>query len=280
MVYTDGQALVADTIEELHKFAQRCGVFTFADHRRRPHYVFARTSLPTVMAHGAKRIKTSELVKKANAMAKLRELWYMKATDEEIMERIRKYAPFQPHEMIYYEGQEFTQEEMFEIMFNMYKDMREGKDVSGYKLPKVLPLSPRKDPPSTREKMANLYNLIQQGKQIQTEEEAKETPDKDRLEKIKARVEELSNEYDDLHIVSLTEAAEALSKKAHKLAEERQNLTTLEEVARKDEEISNVKARLEELKAETAALKEKMEAKIRESLDELNDILSPTPPAE
>lgn len=249
MVYTDGKALVADTIEELHAFAQKCGVFHFLDHRRRPHYIFGKESRPTVDAHGAKWIKTSDLVKKANAMAKKREEWYMTATDDQIREKIRRYAPFQADEKVYYEGQELTQAEMFEVMFLMYKDMQAGKDVSAYKLPKVLPLTPRKDPPTAREKLANLHNLILQGQTLLEQEEAKEVPDPERLDAIKTRMAELQHEHDDLEISVQASAITELSEKVEKAkaaVEAHEDKTTAE--ARQDiSKYSNLKSQLDAL---------------------------------
>jgi hypothetical protein len=249
MVYTDGKALVADTIEELHAFAQKCGVFHFLDHRRRPHYIVQKESRATVAAHGAKYVKTSELVKKSNAMAKRREEWYKTATDDEIRERIRKFAPFQADEKVYYEGQELTQAEMFEVMFLMYKDMQEGKDVSGYKLPKVLPLTPRKDPPTAREKVANLHNLILQGKTLLEQEEAKEAPDPARLTAIKDRLEELQAEHDDLEI---SVQASAIAELTEQVAKAKASVDALEDTTTAEArqaltKYSNLKAQLEAL---------------------------------
>lgn len=265
MVYTDGTALVADTIEELHAFAQKCGVFTFYDHRRRPHYVVDRKiSLPTVMAHGAKRVKNSELVKLSNAMAKKREAWYVGATDEEIREKIRVYAPWHPKEMIFYEGQEMTQAEMFEIWFQMFKDLQDGKNVSAYKLPKVMPLNPRKDPPTDREILADLYAKIEHGKQLKAEEEAKPVAeegvliapedllkyqDPKRLVFIAERMQELYDDYDPLEVVIQKDAIAAIQ---DKIALAQEDLDQYEDANHPDakptiSKISNLKVQLQAL---------------------------------
>lgn len=215
MVYTDGNALVADTIEELHTFAPKAGVFTFYDHRRRPHYLVDKTSLPTVMAHGAKRVSPKKLHELSNAMARKRELWYVEATDEQLREKIQKYAPFQQGESIFYEGQNFTQAEMFEIMFNMYKDMQADPKKADavakrYKLPSVLPLQPRKDPPTDREVLADLYNKIEYGKTLLLDEEAKAEKNLDYITDIKVRMDELYKEYDPLQIKVQQDAIDEL----------------------------------------------------------------------
>lgn len=233
MVYTDGTSLVADTIEELHTFAHKCGVFTFLDHRRRPHYIVEKTSLPTVKAHGVKWVSEQKLFELSNAMAKKRDNWFIGATDEQIRERVEKFAPFERGAMIYYEGQDFSQQEMFDIMFEMYKDMRQdparAEEISKrYKLPKVLPLSPRVDPPTDRDNLAQLYNSIEQGKSHLKEIEAGENRDEEYIDKVKARIAELQAEHDTLELKVQQDAIEELTKQFDIAQTEVDNLGTID----------------------------------------------------
>lgn len=249
MVYTDGTALVGDTVEELHTFAQKAGVFTFYDHRRRPHYIVNKTELPTVMAHGAKRVKTSALATLSNTMAKKRDLWWKDATDEQLREKIQTYAPWKRGEMIYYEGQEFTQQEMFDIWFAMFKDLQEGKDVSAYKLPKVLPLNPRRDPPTDRDILADLYNKIDAGKDILKKEyEAAERND-ERIEMVKAKMAELQDEYDPLELKVQKDAIAELEAAFRKTDDEYRIIedTHSEEAKAKRTALSNMNVQLQAL---------------------------------
>lgn len=198
MVYTDGTAMVADTIEELEIFAHKCGLFVFNDHRRRPHYTVDKATLPTVLAHGAKRVSPLRMNGLANAMAKKREHWYEGATDDAIMDKVKKYAPyFQGHEIPYL-GQIMTADEMFVLTSEMFKDLRDGKPVTGFKLPKVLPLNPRRDPPTDSEVLADLKNKIDMGVDLLKDEDTKEEKDEKRVEDITRRMGELQAQFDEL----------------------------------------------------------------------------------
>lgn len=285
MVYTDGEALVADTIEELQAFATKAGVFVFNDHRRRPHFILDKYSLPTVLAHGAKRVKTSDLVKKSQAMAKKREQWYLEATDDQIRERVRLYAPFPPGDAIYYEGKEFTQEEMFDVYSQMFIDMRENPSKAAdypkmYKLPSVLPLQPRKDPPTDRERLADLYNLIEEGKRRVREEEAKPEHDPNaaatqdakmirdqkRIDDINGRIKGLQEEYDVLEVKVRKAAIADLDVKYEAAMKhlETFEIKTGEDFTKVRTLWLNLQQQLEELRTMLADAEKRVEASIAE----------------
>lgn len=56
MTYTDGRHLVADSLKELHEFAQKMGLKRewFQDHPRHPHYDITTTNkLHKIVCNGA-----------------------------------------------------------------------------------------------------------------------------------------------------------------------------------------------------------------------------------
>jgi hypothetical protein len=72
MVYTDEIHLVADTMEELHEFADQIGLKRCWYHNKRgknhPHYDIWGSKLKEALNKGAKVISSKELVKIANLL--------------------------------------------------------------------------------------------------------------------------------------------------------------------------------------------------------------------
>ena len=198
MVYTTGGVIVADTLEELHAFARKTGVFNYVNNKKGPFYQLDKMNKSTVVAHGAKFVSVFQAERIAKAAIKKEEQWYKTATDEEIYEKVKKYAPYKRDEEVHYQGQMCTQEEMFTITTEMFKDLRDGYPTSGYGLPKKLPPFPRQDPPTYEETLKQLADDILQGERFLTEmPENEHGPIKERLESLKLAhlsVEVLINE--------------------------------------------------------------------------------------
>jgi len=65
MVYYDGIHLMADTVNELHEFADKCGLKRdwFQDHKKHPHYdVWGGRNERAVVRNGAKIVSSRFLV--------------------------------------------------------------------------------------------------------------------------------------------------------------------------------------------------------------------------
>ncbi len=71
-VYTDGVHLVADTLDELHKFAQAMGLKRewFQNHRRHPHYdLTTKRAVSRVILKGAVCVDAEKIVEVAHKLA-------------------------------------------------------------------------------------------------------------------------------------------------------------------------------------------------------------------
>ena len=65
MVYFDGVHLIADTLEELHSFANQCGLKRkwFQDNPKHPHYdVLGQKNIKKVKKFGAKEVGSKEII--------------------------------------------------------------------------------------------------------------------------------------------------------------------------------------------------------------------------
>lgn len=72
-VYTDGTHLVADTLTQLHDFAERLGLKRewYQDHPRHPHYdLTTGRAYRRALDLGAERISAPELLVKSQRLAK------------------------------------------------------------------------------------------------------------------------------------------------------------------------------------------------------------------
>lgn len=65
MTYTDGVHLVADYVEELHRFAKKIGLkrVWFQDHEKHPHYdILSQKILRKALSHGAIHVSKKDIV--------------------------------------------------------------------------------------------------------------------------------------------------------------------------------------------------------------------------
>lgn len=72
MVYTDGVHMVADSVEELHKFAHKIGMrrHWFQDHPRHPHYDLLGSMFKRAKSKGALVVNKREILMKSKSMIK------------------------------------------------------------------------------------------------------------------------------------------------------------------------------------------------------------------
>jgi hypothetical protein len=67
MVYTDGKHLIADTTEELHRFAQKINLKRSWYHGNKliPHYIVKGKQIKEAIQKGAKKINVQKLFQKS-----------------------------------------------------------------------------------------------------------------------------------------------------------------------------------------------------------------------